>query len=82
MPRNCSFCTRILICQGLLEVPNEHMDKSIAISINPEELGNVNEKLNPNQVTSKKLAISSPGAFYGTFLLNGSPGAFFGTFNN
>ena len=38
--------------------------------------------LNPNQVTSKKLAISSPGAFYGTFLLNGSPGAFFGTFNN
>ena len=31
---------------------------------------------NPNQVTSKKLAISSPGAFYGTFLLNGSPGAF------
>ena len=39
-------------------------------------------KINPNQVTFKKLAISSPGAFYGTFLLNGSPGAFFGTFDN
>ena len=30
----------------ILEVPNENIDKSIAISINPEELGNVNEKLN------------------------------------
>ena len=37
---------------------------------------------NPKWFTFKKLVISLPGAFFGTFLLNGLPGAFFGTFNN
>ena len=45
-------------------------------------LGQISSILNPNQFTSKKLVISLPGAFFGTFLLNGLPGAFFGTFNN
>ena len=58
------------------------MIKDNCLEIQNNDLQLTIDSFNPNQVTSKKLAISSPGAFYGTFLLNGSPGAFFGTFNN